>query len=214
MTSYLGCDLAQGTIYYKQAIALFRELDDRQGLTSSLATLTMRGPTYQTDTMVSAATSLADVIPDGEMALKIAQEIGQRSAEAYAYIFLGFCLGAKGDYSRALELAQKGLEIAEEIEHQQWIVAAHCALGATYRELLALSLAQQHLEKALLLANKTCSLHWIRAATGHLASTYVLQKEHARAESILHAAIDANTPSQTLGQRLAWCARAELSTVP
>ncbi|MGZ3611038.1 MAG: helix-turn-helix transcriptional regulator [Ktedonobacteraceae bacterium] len=211
MTSYLGCDLTQGTIYYKQAVALFRELDDRQGLTSSLATLTMRGPTYQTDTMVSAATSLADVIPDGEMALKIAQEIGQRSAEAYAYIFLGVCLGAKGDYSRALEFAQKGLEIAEEIEHQQWIVAAHCALGATYRELLALSLAQQHLEKALLLANKTCSLHWIRTATGHLASTYVLQKEHTRADSILNAAIDANTPSQTLGQRLAWCARAELA---
>ncbi|HYX50951.1 MAG TPA: tetratricopeptide repeat protein, partial [Ktedonobacteraceae bacterium] len=211
MTSYLGGDLAQGTLYYEQAIAFFRELDDRQGLTSSLATLTMRGPTYQTDTMVSATPNLADVIPDGEMALKIAQEIGQRSAEAYAYIFLGLCLGAKGDYARALEFAQKGLEIAEEIEHQQWITAAHCVLGATYRELFALSLAQRHLEQALLLANKICSLHWIRSVTGHLASTYVLQKEHTRAETILHAAIDANTPFQTLGQRLAWCARAELA---
>ncbi|HXZ05462.1 MAG TPA: tetratricopeptide repeat protein, partial [Ktedonobacteraceae bacterium] len=210
MTSYLGGNLAQGTIYYEQAIALFRELDDRQGLTSSLATLTMRGPTYQTDTMFSAATSLADVIPDGESALKLAQEIGQRSAEAYACIFLGFCLGAKGDYSRALEFAQRGLDIAEEIEHQQWIVAAHCALGAIYRELLALALAQQHLEKALQLANKTCSLHWTRTATGHLASTYVPQKAYSRAETILTAAIDANTPFQTLGQRLAWCARAEL----
>ena len=37
------------------------------------------------------------------------------------------------------------------------------------------------------------------------------KKNSARAESILNAAIDANTPSQTLGQRLAWCARAELA---
>ncbi|HYB00023.1 MAG TPA: tetratricopeptide repeat protein, partial [Ktedonobacteraceae bacterium] len=211
MASYLGGNLAQGTIYYNQAVALFEELDDRQGLTSSLATLTMRGPTYQTDTMISDASSLAEVIPDGERALKIAHEIGQRSAEAYANIFLGVCLGAKGDYSRALEFAYKGLEIAEEIEHQQWIVAAHCALGATHRELLALPIAQQHLEKALQLANKICSLHWIRSATGHLASTYVLQKAHTRAETILHAAIVESASFQTLGQRLAWCARAELA---
>jgi len=211
MTSYLGGDLVQGTIYYEQAVALFEELDDRQGLTSSLATLTLRGPTYQTDTMVSGTTSLADIIPDGEMALKIAQEIGQRSAEAYAYIFLGFCLGAKGDYSRALELAQRGLEIAEEIEHQQWIVAAHCALGVMYRELLELPIARQHLEQALSLAKGTSSLHWIRTTTGHLASTYVMQKELAQAEALINASIDANTPTQTLGQRLTWCASAELA---
>jgi len=211
MTSYLGGDLIQGTTYYRQAIELFRELDDRQGLTSSLATLTLRGATYQTDTMVSAATSLDKVIPDGEMALKIARETGQRSAEAYAFIFLGFCLGAKGDYTRALEFGQRGLDIAEEIEHQQWMTAAHCVLGVTYRDLLELSMARQHLEQAMSLANETYSLHWIRSATGHLASTYVLQKELAKAESILNEAIDANTPAQTLGQRLAWCARAELA---
>ena len=83
MTSYLGGDLIQGTVYYERFIALFRELDDRNGLTSSLATLALRGPTYQTDTMVSAA-SLAEAIQDTEQALKIAREIEQRPAEAYA----------------------------------------------------------------------------------------------------------------------------------
>ena len=211
MTSYLGGDLVQGTIYYKQAVVLFEELDDRQGLTSSLATLTLRGPTYQTDTMVSATTSLADVIPDGERALKIAQDIEQRSAEAYALLFLGFCLGAKGDYTRALELALRGLEIAEEIEHQQWKAAAHCVLGVMYRDLIELPMARQHLEQALSLAKGISSLHWIRTATGHLASTYVMQKELDRAEELIHASIDANTPTQTLGQRLTWCASAELA---
>jgi tetratricopeptide (TPR) repeat protein len=211
MTSYLGGDLLQGTIYYKQAIELFRELDDRHGLTSSLATLTLRGPTYQTDTMVSATASLVDVIPDGEQALKIAQDIGQRSAEAYACIFLGCCLGAKGDYTLAIEFAQSGLTIAEEIEHQQWMTAAHCVLGVTYRDLLELPMARQHLEQALSLANETYSLHWIRTATGHLTSTYVLQKELARAEALINASIDSNTPFQTLGQRLVWSASAELA---
>src|SRR2546430_11149992 len=38
-----------------------------------------------------------------------------------------------------------------------------------------------------------------------------MQKELAKAEIILNAAIDASTPAQTLGQRLAWCAHAELA---
>ena len=75
MVSYLGGDLIGGTTYYRQAITLFRELGDQQGLTSSLATLTLRGPTYQTDTLVFAA-SLAEVLQDAEAALRIAREIG------------------------------------------------------------------------------------------------------------------------------------------
>lgn len=140
MASYLGGDLIQGTAYYQQAIGLFGELGDRQGLTSSLATLTLRGPTYQTNTMVSAVSNLAEVVSDGQMALKIAREIGQRSAESYALLLSGFCLGAQGEYARALELAESGLEIAEEMGHRQWMIGAHCSLGVLYLDLLALVL--------------------------------------------------------------------------
>jgi predicted ATPase len=69
MVSYLESDLIQGTAYFQQAIALFDELGDRQGLTSSLATLILRGPTYQTDALVSAA-SLAEVCQDAEHTLQ------------------------------------------------------------------------------------------------------------------------------------------------
>src|SRR5205085_10394971 len=139
MTSYLGGDLVQGTAYYKQAVDLFRALDDRQGLTSSLATMTLRGVTYQTDTMVSASTNLGEFVTGGELALKIAREIGQRSAEAYALMLLAFCLGPQGEYERALQFAQQSLAIAEEIGHSQWITGAHCVLGALYRDLLDFS---------------------------------------------------------------------------
>ena len=211
MTSYLSGDLLGGTAYYMQAVALFRELDDRQGLTSSLATLTMRSITYQTDTMIPAVAHVSEVTADGELALNIARETEQRAAEAYALIFLAFCLGPQGDYARALECAGQGLRIAEEIDHRQWMTAAHCALGSLYRDLLALPQARHHLEQALQLANETSSFHWIRTATGHLASTYVLAHELRQAETILSGVFDATAPAQTLGQRLVWCARAELA---
>jgi len=107
MTSYLGDDLIWGTAYYRQAIALFGELGDKPGLTSSLATLTLRGPTYQTDSLVSAG-SLAEAYQDAERALSIAREIVLRSAEAYALLQLGLCLGSQGEYWRALATVRLG----------------------------------------------------------------------------------------------------------
>ena len=159
MTSYLGGDLVQGTVYYEQAIALFRELDDRNGLTSSLATLAVSGPTFQTDAMVSAA-SLVEVIQDSEQALKIAREIDQRPAEAYALFQLALCLGSQGEYGRALETVQQSLDIAEEIEHRQWQTAAHTVLGGIYNGLLAYPQAREHFEQALTLAHEIGSLFW------------------------------------------------------
>src|SRR5258708_1101498 len=133
--------LNEGTAYHQQGMEVFRQLDDRQGLTSGLATLTLRSPTYQTDSMVAATSSLAEVIPDVELALKIARQIGQRSAEVYALFQLALCLGSQGDYARALASAQESLEIAEEIEHRQWTTASRYALGALYCDGLALPTA-------------------------------------------------------------------------
>src|SRR5260370_22088596 len=91
------------------------------------------------------------------------------------------------------------------------MTAAHCALGALYHDLLALPQARHHLEQALQLATETASFHWIRTATGHLASTYVLARDLPQAETLLSGVFDATAPTQTLGQRLVWCARAELA---
>lgn len=127
MTSYLGGDLVEGTAYYQSAITLFEQLGDMSGLTSSLATMAIRAPTYQTDIMVSVA-RLAEANRDAERALHIARGIGHRAAETYALFQLGICLGSQGEYSHALSTAQQSLSIAEEIEHRQWQTAAHIAL--------------------------------------------------------------------------------------
>nr|HET6900943.1 AAA family ATPase [Ktedonobacteraceae bacterium] len=210
MTSYLGGDLIGGTTYYQQAIALFDELGNREGLTSSLATLTMCAATYHTDALIAVA-SLAEVLPDAERAVKVAREIGQRSAESHALFQLGTCLGSQGEYTHALAACQQSLYIAEEIEHRQWQTAAHAMLGGVYSGLLAHRQASDHFEQALLLAQETHSLFWTRMATGYLASAAIQLHELAQAETILHATLKADTPAQTLAQRVLWCASAELA---
>lgn len=211
MASYLGGDLMGGTDYYKRAVALFRELGDRQGLASSLATLTMRSGAYQTSTMIAASRDLVEVAAEGEEALMIAREIGWRAGEAYALIFLGFCLGAHGEYTRALELERDALTISEETDHRQWMTASLCALGALHLDLLILEKAQHYLEQALALAHQIGSSHWIHCTTGYLASTYVLQHKYTKAEAVLHGVLTSTMVLETLGQRLAWCANAELA---
>ena len=211
MASFLSGDLIQGTTYCQQAIVLLRELDDRQRLISSLVTLMMCGGVYETGTVVPAAVGFANSLHFGEQALKIAGEIGQRSDEAHTLIQMAMYLGPRGEYAHALEVAQRGLAIAEEIEHRQWMTAGHRALGALYLDLLALSEAQQHLEQALALAQEVGSWNWIRIISGFLAPAYLLQHDLAKADSILTVALEPDAAMQTLGQRLVWAARADLA---
>ena len=210
MTNYLGGDLLTGTAHYQRAATLFRELDDRIGLINCLATLPLRGGTYQTNTMVAAASLLAANV-EGEEARAMARAIGWRSGEAYAEIFLGFCLGSRGDYAQALDVLHNALVISEEIEHRQWITAARCARGALYLDLLALEHARVELEAALALAVETGSTHWIHCTAGFLAAVYLQQRETKRAEDLLASVLAPAAPAHTLGQRLVWCARADLA---
>jgi DNA-binding CsgD family transcriptional regulator len=211
MASWLGGDLVQSAAYYRQVVALFREMDNRQGLVSSLATLLLCGETYFSATLVSVATSVTEVRRVGERALKVAREIDQRSGEAYTYCCMAICLGARGEYAHALELAHDGLHIAEEIEHRQWMTATHRALGALYLDLLELTMARRHLEQALALAQEMSSLYWIRNTSAFLASVCIGLKDLAHAEALLTAALDSDAPPQTGAQRLIWYVRAQLA---
>src|SRR5713226_5573832 len=213
MTHYLEGDLLQASASYQQAVALFQELDDRQGLASSLATLMLlgEGGGYQTETLVPATTSFADSLHWGKLALQTARDIGQRSAEAYALFALAHYLGPRGEYARAFEAAQASLALAEQIEHRQWLTAAHMQVGVLYLDLLALPEAQHHLEQALALAQGVGSWNWMRIVSGFLAQVLILQHDLAKADSILAAALEADAAMQTIGQRLVWAARVELA---
>ncbi|GAC1372905.1 MAG: hypothetical protein NVSMB44_40770 [Ktedonobacteraceae bacterium] len=211
MASYASSDFVQSVACYKQASALPRVADNRQDLVTGLVTTMLCGGSYRTDTLVCVAMSLAEVTREGEVALKIARESGLRSGEAFVLIFWGLCLGWRGDYLHALDVAQQGLEIAREVEHRQWMTAAHWVLGALHLDLCELTLACQHLERALALAREICSAHWISSSAGFMASASIQSHDLAQAEALLTGALDADAPAQTPGQRLVWCARAELA---
>ncbi len=211
MTSFLSGDLVQSATYYQQVVALFGEMDNRQGLVSSLATLLLCGDAYPATTLVPVATSVTEVRRVGDLALKIAREIGQRSGEAYTCNCMAQGLGVRGEYAHALELAHDGLRIAEEIEHRQWMTATHWTLGALYLDLLALPMARQHLEQALRLSQEIGSLYWIHNASALLASVCSGLKDLALAEALLTAAPASDAPPQTQAQRLIWYVRAQLA---
>ena len=211
MTSYIGSDWVQATIYYQQAVALFQQLDDRQGLASSLMLLGSSRGSYQSETLVPTSISSAESLRFGELALKIAREIGQRSAEAFALLGLGQYLGPQGEYARALEVAQASLALSEQIEHRQWMTFGYWVVGVLYLDLLELPEARQHLEQALGLAQEIGSRHWVRTVTGFLARVYLLQQDFTKTEAVLTAALEADAAMQTIGQRLVWATRAELA---
>src|SRR5437870_913841 len=211
MASLLSGDLIQSAVYNQQAIVLFGELDDRQRLISSLVTLMLCGGHYQNDTVVPAAVGFAELLQQGELALKIAGEIGSRSDEAYTLIHMAMLLGPRGEYARAQEVAQCGLDIAEDIEHRQWMTAGHRVLGALYLDLLALSEAQLHLEQAFAFAQEIGSWFWTRNSSALLASVYIGRGDLAQAEALLTAAPALDTPPQTQAHRLIWYARAQLA---
>jgi len=211
MADYLRGDLRGSTAHHRQAVALFRQLNDRHGLVSSLSALTARGATFKTETMFLPVERLSDTLPEGEEALSIAREIESRSGEAFALWCLAAALAAQGAYTRALELAGRSLEIAEETEHRQWITAAHRTLGAIYHDLLALPQARDHLQQAVDLARETGSLHWLRTSAGALAVVLDLLGASEDAQAVLHSAIGSQTGMESIGQRACWLAQAELA---
>ena len=210
VASLMSGDLLASASYYKQAIALWRDLDDRQGLIASLSFFAGRGGIYFTSTIVSLATSETEYIREGEEALALARQLRIRSSEAFTLIFLGLCLGFRGEYGHALSVGETGLHIAEEIEHGPWMATSYLLLGIISLELLDLQTARQQLERAHMLAKECGSLFLIRDATAFLASVYISQGDFARAESLLDDVFSSETPYQTVAQRLVWCARAEL----
>jgi len=202
-------DWVRGPDHHQRAVALFQALDQRQGVASSLTMRAMRAGAYLNDTMVTPLAE-ADGWRDAEAALHLARQTGQQAAEALAASVLAFCLGPRGEYARALPLAQAGFAKAEEIGHQHWITFGHLALGALYLDLLAWPAAQTQLEQAVEQARAIGSRFFETMGTAFLVSTHVQQADLPRAQAVFEAAALPWPPSSGM-QRQAWAARAELA---
>lgn len=69
MAGYNSVDLPGCVSAYEHAVAHFQRLDDRQGLTSSLSMLTVRGGTYAIMAQAPSPGAFARAVHDGEQAI-------------------------------------------------------------------------------------------------------------------------------------------------
>jgi len=212
IASFLGCDLRAGLGYYRQGVALLREIDDRPALVSSLAVLALYGRSiHQTETLVPCDLSAAEALACSDEALVLARAAGLRAAESFVLWNRSDLLASQGRYREALESAHQGLVIAEEIGHAQWTVAATCFLGTIYRDIFCLDRSLAHLERSSKLATETGSMHWVRTTSAELAMTLAALGRLDEADAELASVLTDETPARTIAERLCWSARTEIA---
>jgi DNA-binding CsgD family transcriptional regulator/tetratricopeptide (TPR) repeat protein len=185
VASYFGADLPEAVAWYRRAVDLFRELDDPRGLVTGLAMLAFLNGARD---MLPLALGDMDVdagVRDGEEAVQVARSIDWPAGEAFALFQLAIALSARGEYGRALELAERGLRIAEEIGHQQWRTLGHCTLGVLSLDLLTFQPAQAHLQRTLALGREINSSFWMRYGAARLAVAHVARGDLRQADAVL-----------------------------
>ncbi len=213
--SYLSGDIVSGTSYFRQAIALFRELPDQMGLASSLMHIAL-GATLDTE---SPEVGLGEAVRYGEEALALARGHGWRAEQAHVLSELAIGYGRQGEYSRALALAEQGLTLANELEQPALIAYALAAQGSLYADIYASTEARPPLEQALSIAERIGSQH-LACFAARFAALALLENGAQvseinalldRAQRVPPAPAAADSSFQTLPERVITYARAQLA---
>lgn len=210
MSNLLGGDLIGAHEHYQHAADLLERAGDRQGLASTLTTIGVCGYTYHSNTIVPAIT-LKEAEASCERAFRIAREIGWRSGESFALWCRAMAVASQGEFARALDDAQIALNIAEEIQHYQWMTGAKAVIGRMFFDLFALKEAEEQLAVAFEMAKKTGSGHWIGTCGGYLTSVSVRQGRFDLAQAAIEDSVTERTGGLTVGQRRARFGQAELA---
>jgi tetratricopeptide (TPR) repeat protein len=211
MSNYLGGNLIEGARILERAKATYERIGDRRGMSGVLGTRSLTGAEFQADTMVNPQLPIDDAMRMAREGLRLAEEIGWRSGEVYSLACLSFCQISYGDYDGASETTGRAIRIAEEIRHRQWEIIARTASAGLNREIYNLPAARRLFERALDLGVEIHSNHWIHTVTGLLGACLVAQGDLDAARELLADRQPVEMPADTMGQRLVWCARAELA---
>ena len=210
MTHLMASNMETGAQYYEQAVSLLRSLGEERRLISALTGLALRIGYSQSDTVVGLDVPIEQALNELNEATRLAEEINWKAGESFSLWTTGFVLSAAGEFSAALEAAKKGLELADEIEHVQWVTAACCAVSRVYMRMLDHESALPYLERARELARRMDSNHWIAVTTAMFANAYIEAGEFDRAEGLLAEVKGPELGQMMLGDRLCWYAIGEL----
>ncbi len=188
--------------HYRQAVAGFRTLDDRSGLSSSLAMLAFPVCAPFNTVVVLPQVDRQEIARGAAEALEIARDIVWRAGEAYAHVTLAALHCHTGEYGRSIEHADQGQMLAELIEHEQWSIAVQCVSGWIFVDLLDELRALEQIEQAVTLAERVGSGLWLRQTSAVLAQACILAGEVERAFAVLQRVDDASELPRSSAQRL------------
>ncbi len=203
-------DLPRCVDHYGEAIELLLELGDEQRLMSALSGRTTYGSPSMAETVCASTRTLDGVRSDGEAALRLAERSGSSVGSAFAYWTLGGAVGSFGAVAEGMALIEKGLRIATEIQHEQWITGGHFSLGQLHWLMLQTDDAIRHLEAALPLVRSLKSAWWIGNVSAYLALAYLQRGDTVAAREILGDCSLESCSRQTLPERRVAWAMAEL----
>jgi DNA-binding CsgD family transcriptional regulator/predicted negative regulator of RcsB-dependent stress response len=196
---------AAGAQQQEQAIALFRLLGDKKSLISTLSKVSITTCSAVHDTVFVVVRSPEACERDLAEAALLARQIDWPAGEAFAELNRGLILASLGQFGRGLAHARTALQLALEIEHQQWIIGAYCALGQIYVLMLESALALHHLDTGLPLAEQLGSAYWLDSLRAYRALAYLQTGQRKQAEATLQAAMPREQAPRTLSERrLAW----------
>jgi DNA-binding NarL/FixJ family response regulator len=183
---------------YQHAIHLYRKLDNKHSL---ISTLIGASHTLYDDTDLIPAQSRIENQGMAMEALELARQIGWASGESFAEWGMTFGLAKWGMFDEALNHAKAAFRIGTEIQHRQRIAGAYYALGYIYILMLQADLAIENLEQGLKLAKQFGSAWLIGNTTADLVNAYLLKADTSRARSLLHSVLQKETGHHTRAER-------------
>lgn len=167
------------------AIALFRALDDKPSLMSSLAMRANQSCPLASVTGCCAMRSRDECVHDAEESLHLSRQIDSPSGQAFAEMSMARTLLSFGELGPALIHAREASRVASAIDHNQWRVGSAAGTGYIYFLLLNHAQARATWQMGLAQARELGSTNWITNLASHLALACMSQHDLPAAEAVL-----------------------------
>jgi DNA-binding NarL/FixJ family response regulator len=198
-------DIVHAMHLYERVMPLLRVIGDNKILSSSLTTYAVNGSPAFIETTFGISLTHNICIQQLNEALQLARQCDWTAGQAFAEMDRGWMHTGFGEFGEALVHLQQGLDIATEIEHQQWLAGIHCVFTQLYFNMLQPDLAIHHAKQGMALARQLGSLWWIHNITAYYALSHILTNELSEAEAILSAALPRDEqPHHVAARRVSW----------
>jgi predicted ATPase/DNA-binding CsgD family transcriptional regulator len=191
----------QGSECYIRAIPLFKKAGDLQGQFDCLINLSLVGGMdlyYTEPPMISISRSRRYA----EAALEIARQMNSQSDEAIATIRLAMILRTQGRYAQAIDLSQSATELAEGLDHAEWISFGLAAQAEIQRDLLEIENARKFYERSLEQVERSGNLEIMQSVVANLARACLDLGQIDRAKELLDQARKKEGSTNTMSDSL------------